>query len=277
MDHRTRTLRWALAPLTAVAAALALAACGGGSSGDAAALLHQTFSGNHKITSGNLAFNLTVNPSGSKTLTGPISLSFSGPFQSLGAGKLPESAFDVSVTALGNTVSVDDHLDRHARATSPSRAGATSSRTRPSSGSSRASRSSAPRPAASGSGVLGKLGIQPLHWLQNPQVVGTETVGGASTTHIHAGINVAALPERPQHVPRARLVARRLRRGVVPERDLAGDAGRRSPARCRTRASTSGPAQADKTIRKLEIGLTLPVTGHRLDACSAGCARPGSG
>ena len=105
MDHRTRTLRWALALLTAVAASLALAACGG-SSGDANALLKQTFSGSHKVTSGNLAFNLTVNPSGSNTLTGPITLSFGGPFQSLGAGKLPESDFNVSISALGNSASV---------------------------------------------------------------------------------------------------------------------------------------------------------------------------
>ena len=30
------------------------------------------------------------------------------------------------------------------------------------------------------SGLLGKLGINPLHWLTNPQVVGTESVGGVS-------------------------------------------------------------------------------------------------
>jgi hypothetical protein len=38
-----------------------------------------------------------------------------------------------------------------------------------------------------------QLNLHPLRWLSSPQVVGTETVAGASTTHIHAGVNVPAL------------------------------------------------------------------------------------
>src|SRR5205085_1139113 len=45
----------------------------------------------------------------------------------------------------------------------------------------------------SGSGTLGKLGINPLHGLVNPTIAGNDTVGGASTTHIRAGVNVPAL------------------------------------------------------------------------------------
>ena len=45
-------------------------------------------------------------PSGSSTLNGPITLSFGGPFQSLGKGKLPKSNFNVSISALGKTGSL---------------------------------------------------------------------------------------------------------------------------------------------------------------------------
>src|SRR5207302_10176172 len=43
------------------------------------------------------------------------------------------------------------------------------------------------------SGTLAKFGIHPLRWLTHPTIVGTETVGGAETTHIHAGVSVPAL------------------------------------------------------------------------------------
>ena len=80
------------------ATCVALSACGG-SSDDATSLLKQTFSGPHKVNSGKLAIVLRVDPSGSSTLKAPITLSFGGPFQSLGKGKLPQSNFDVSLSS----------------------------------------------------------------------------------------------------------------------------------------------------------------------------------
>jgi hypothetical protein len=262
MDQRTRTLRWALALLTAAATALTLAACGGssGSSGDAASLLHQTFSGTHKITSGNLNFNLTVNPSGSKTLSGPISLGLSGPFQTLGAGKLPDSAFNVAITALGNSASVTiTSTGNKGYVTFEGQSYRLPQATFQKLESSFAQLGSSP--ASSGSGVLGKLGIQPLHWLQNPQVVGAETVGGVSTTHIHAGINVDAfLNDLNTFLTRA------ASRGISGARAFPN--GISAATRQKIAREVQNPSfdvwtgQSDKTIRKLEIGLTLPVTGR---------------
>src|SRR5947209_1159933 len=104
MPHPNRRLR--IGTLLALAAtSLALAGCGG-SSGDAVALIRQTFCGNHTITSGNLDVALTITPSGSRTLKGPLSLSLSGPFQSLGRGKLPKSDLTISLSGLGNSTSV---------------------------------------------------------------------------------------------------------------------------------------------------------------------------
>ena len=260
MDHRTRTLRWVLALATPAASALVLAACGGGSSsGDAATLLHQTFAGSHKITSGNLSFNLTVNPSGSKTLTGPISLSFSGPFQSLGTGRLPESAFNVGLTALGNGASVTiTSTGNKGYVTFEGQSYQLPQATFQRLESSFAQIGSSP--AGNGSGVLGKLGIQPLRWLQNPQVIGTETVAGTSTTHIHAGINVAAfLGDLNRFLSRAGSLgisgAGSFPQGIAP-------ATRQKIAReVQNPSFDVWTGQTDKTIRKLEIGLTLPVSG----------------
>ena len=106
MNHRTRGLRGLAALLITGLACLALSACGSSSSGDATNLLKQTFSGSHTVNSGTLNFALSVTPSGSSTLNGPITFSFGGPFQTLGPGKLPKSNFSVSISALGKTGSL---------------------------------------------------------------------------------------------------------------------------------------------------------------------------
>ena len=91
--------------IAAIVAVLALAACGSssgsGASGNAQSLLKQTFSSDHSVKSGVLGFDLTVNPTGSSTLSTPITLSVSGPFQSRGSGKLPQSDLTIGITALG--------------------------------------------------------------------------------------------------------------------------------------------------------------------------------
>ena len=89
--------RRSVALLVAAVLALVIAACGSssssssGSAGSAGAqsLLNATFSGSHAVKSGVLGFNLTLTPSGSSTIKGPISLGLNGPFQSRGSGQLP--------------------------------------------------------------------------------------------------------------------------------------------------------------------------------------------
>jgi hypothetical protein len=261
MDQGNRMLRTVLV-LTAVAlTALALAACGGSSSGgNAANLLKQTFSGSHKVNSGNLNFSLTVNPGGSSTLKGPITLSFGGPFQSLGTGKLPQSDFNVSLNAMGSGGSVGIL----STGTSGYVTFNGSSYQLPQAAFKRleSSFSQLASPAASsGSGVLGKLGIQPLHWLVNPQVVGDESVAGAPTTHIRAGINIAALlGDFNTFLQKASTL------GVSGASSFPN--GISAASRNRIAGEVQNPSfdvwtgKADKTIRRLQIKLTLPVTGQ---------------
>lgn len=245
-----------------VLASIAVAACGSASSGSAnpKTLLNQTFTGTHKVTSGDLNLTLTVDPSGSSTLSGPITLSFGGPFQTRGAGKLPASNFTVSASALGRSVSLGVISTGTAgyvtlQGTSYQMPQATFQKLE----SSFAQLTATPG-STSSSGTLGKLGIQPLHWLSNPTVVGTENVGGAQTTHIHAGVNVNALLDDLDTV-----LAKASTLGVSGAGALK--AGIPAADRSKIAAAIKNPSvdiwtgNSDKTIRRLTISVTLPVTG----------------
>lgn len=240
---------------------LALAACGG-SSGDATTLLKQTFGGPHKVSSGKLNIVLTVNPSGSSTLKAPITLSFAGPFQSLGTGKLPQSNFNISLNSAGNGGSVGILSTGTAgyvtfQGQSYQLPAAAFQKLE----SSFSSIASSPGSSGGGSNVLSKLGIQPLRWLQDPTIVGTETVGGADTTHIRAKVNVAALlADFNTFLSRASSL------GVSGAGNFPHGISQASQSR--VAAAIKNPrfdvwtGNNDKTIRKLQVGLTLPVTGQ---------------
>lgn len=262
MLYRIRGLRLPRALLLAAALSVALSACGSSSagSGNATKLLGQTFSGAHVVKSGNLTVTVTVTPSGSTILSGPITLSLGGPFQSRGTGKLPESNFNVSAGALGRTVSLGILSTGTAgyvtlQGTSYQLPAATFRRLE----SSFAQLASSP--GGSGSGTLSTLGIHPLSWLTNPSVVGGESVAGVDTTHIRAAVNVSALLND---------VNTFLQRAS----SLGGSGTGRLPSgistatRNRIAREVKSPSfdvwtgNTDKTVRKLAINLTLPVTGQ---------------
>jgi hypothetical protein len=259
MYHRKSAFRGLI---VVALAGVVVAGCGSASSGSANpnTLLSQTFTGTHKVTSGNLNLTLTINPSGSSVLSGPITVSFGGPFQTLGAGKLPESNFIVSANALGQNVALGIISTGTAgyvtfQGASYQMPAATFQKLESSFG----QLASTPG-AGSASGTLGKLGIQPLHWLTNPTVVGTENVGGAQTTHIHAGVNVNALLTDLNTV-----LEKASSLGVSGASSLKSGI----PATDRTKiaAEIKNPSvdiwtgTSDKTLRRLTINVTLPVTG----------------
>ena len=93
--------------MLAVLTVAVTAACGGTSSGSANpnTLLKETFTGKHTVTSGNIDLTLTIDPSGHRACWAARSPSPSAVrSRAAAAGKLPESNFTVSGSALGRNV-----------------------------------------------------------------------------------------------------------------------------------------------------------------------------
>ena len=261
MHHRIRSLRRAILPALVALTAVALAACGSSASssstGDAQTLLKQTFSGTHKVSSGILNFSLSLNPVGSSTLKGPISLSLGGPFQSRGKGKLPESNFTIDVSALG----------RHGRLGIVS-TGANAYFTLqgvayqlPAADFQKLEQSFAGGSTASGTGGLSKLGVEPLHWLTNPSVVGQETVGGASTTHIRASVNVAALLSDLTTVLRKAAASGAAGTTAIPT-TIPQATRDKIASEIKNPTVDVWTGNSDHTLRKIAINLNVPVSGQ---------------
>jgi hypothetical protein len=259
--HNRPVWRLLLGLIAVAAGAFGLSACGG-SSGDATTLLKQTFGGPHKVNSGKLNIVLTVDPSGSSTLKAPITLSFGGPFQSLGTGKLPQSNFNVSLSSGGSSGSIGIlSTGTNGYVTFQGQSYQLPAAAFQKLESSFSQIASSPGSGTGRSNVLSKLGIQPLHWLQNPTIVGTENVGGASTTHIRAHINVAALlADFNTFLSRASSL------GISGSSSFPH--GISAASQSRVAAEIKNPrfdvwtGTSDKTIRRLQIALTLPVTGQ---------------
>jgi hypothetical protein len=180
-----------LAGLVAMLAAATIAACGSAAGGSTPAgarrLLQQTFDRRHTVSSGVLSFRLTLAPAGSSSANNPLSLSLSGPFQSRGAGRLPESNLTVGLAALGR----QGKLGVISTGTSAYVTLAGTAYRLPAAGFQNLV-SGFTGAGAGGSG-LSQLGIDPLSWLENASVVGTENIAGTSTTHIRATVDVGVL------------------------------------------------------------------------------------
>jgi hypothetical protein len=236
-----------------------VSACGTTSSGagNAQTLLRQTFTGAHTVRSGILNFNLALNPSGSRTLTTPITLGVGGPFQSRGAGKLPASKLELTIDALG-------HHGQLGIVSTGSNGYVTlggSAYQLPAADFQKLASSFSSAAAGGGTGGLSKLGINPLHWLTQPAVVGSETVGGASTTHIRAHVNVnALLGDLNTFLQKASTTGAT---GSTPLPTAISPATRQKVAAAVRNATVDvWTGSNDKTLRKLSVSLDIPVTGQ---------------
>ncbi len=248
------------AVLIAVAAAGAIAACGSSSSSstsaDAQTLLKETFSGSHKISSGVLNFGVTVTPSGSSTLNGPISLNLSGPFQSRGSGQLPASNFTISASALGH----------HGQLGVVSTGGGAyvilkgSAYQLPASDFSKLQQGFASSSKGSSStGGLAKLGIKPLDWLTNPTTVGSDSVAGTATTHIRANVNVSALlSDLNTFLQKASASAGT---NKIPT-TLPPAVQQQIAQKIKNPTVDIWTGNSDHTLRKLALNLNVPVSGQ---------------
>jgi hypothetical protein len=168
------------------------AGCGSSSGGDAStsALLKDTFSGGKAVKSGKLDVSLGFEAQGLPTLTGPVAFKLAGPFSSQGPGKLPKFDFDLDIAAGGQTVqagavSLGDSgylkFGGHAYTVGKTlfdqfKNGYEKSQ--------QVSKSKSAGPS------FKALGVSPAAWLKDARKVGKAQVGGTSTFHITAGVDV---------------------------------------------------------------------------------------
>jgi hypothetical protein len=245
----------------AVAAALAIAACGSSSStgsassGSAQSLLKQTFSGGHPVKSGVLGFAITLNPSGSSTITTPVSLSLGGPFQSRGTGKLPASNFTIGINALGRKGALG--VISTGTAGYVTLSGNAYQLPQQEFQRLESSFSSVASTGQSKSG-LSAFGINPLRWLDSPSIVGSDTVAGAATTHIRAGVNVnALLSDLNTLLSKAASSSQtKIPTSISPATE------QKIAAAIKNATVDVWTGKSDKTLRKLSLSLTLPVSGQ---------------
>lgn len=233
------------------ACALAVAGCGS-SSGNANKLLQETFTGRHRIASGLLDVELTIDPGHSTTLRGPITLSFGGPFESLGSGRLPQSSFSLGLGGPGFGGSIGIVSTGSSGFVTLKGVGYQL----PQASYQRLESSFAAAAGPSAGGILSHLDTA----LTSPRVVGQEDIGGAETTHIRAGVDVAAVLSDLSTILR-----RASSLGVSRASGLS--TGLTPAVRTRVAAEVVDPTfdlwtgLHDETLRRLQIGATLPVSG----------------
>jgi hypothetical protein len=186
---RFKLRRLAAVPL-AVGAAAAIAACGGGGhattsatvKASPASLVSQSFSASDAINSGQVALAVKLKLDGIAQLgSKPITLDVSGPFER-SAGDQISTDLAATVSIAGSTANlgfdaVDKKLYVGLAGTFYELPASTTPKT--SVGSSGAS------------GVLSALGINPKTWLTDPHIAGTASVGGVTTEHLTAQVNIA--------------------------------------------------------------------------------------
>lgn len=187
-------------------AAALIAGCGGDDGNDAnpQELLEQTFGADAEITSGVLDLSLDAGAEGEGG--GAVSGTLSGPFQSIGADRLPEFDLDLSLqadaadqglnfdggltlTGDGAFVAVDgtDYQVDEATFTTFQDLYAQSAQTQDKEGD-------------QGAALFSQLGIDPATWLTDVSNEGTEEVGGAETVHISGSADIGRIVEDTQNL-----------------------------------------------------------------------------
>jgi hypothetical protein len=270
-------LRKGLISVVVLLTAGTVAGCGGsgssskttasstGTSSSAQKLLVKTFDGHHEINSGVISLDIKIVPTGSSTITAPIELSFGGPFSASTAGKLPESDFTVAITAQGQHGSLDlistggkgyVSVSGQSYMLPASSFKSIESQFGSLAGAGKSSGSKA------GAGVFTQLGIQPLDWLSNPQIVtSSATVDGVATTQVHADVDTSAMLRDID-----KLLGKAGSVGVSGIGSLPKNISPTTQARITQTLGTPNfdvwTGNSDRIVRKLTVTSTIPVTGQ---------------
>ncbi len=187
MHHFARPLRAALTLSLLVALGLlGLVGCGGsGNSGDARTLIDKAFK--QPISSADMSLNIEAKVNGVPTLTQPITLKITGPYQSNGKTKLPSFNWQVAVSGggqaiSGGLISTGDNVFVGFQGTNYEVGAAKVAQVNSQLGQ-----------QTSAGKSLKDYGIDPQAWVKDPQEKGTENVNGVDTTHIQANVDLVKM------------------------------------------------------------------------------------
>ena len=179
----------------AIAAAIGLAACGGGGHAKASAsvkisparLVSQTFSASGGVASGSVSLSLDLTLDGIKQLDGkPISLTVSGPFSRSAHVISTDLTAVISAAGASDTIGFDSVDGRSYLGLGGTFYDLTQGSTSIKDGVTPLG--SAP---AGASGAFGALGIDLRSWITDPVELPQTSVGGVTTDHLQAQIDVA--------------------------------------------------------------------------------------
>jgi hypothetical protein len=187
---KNTTLRAAVALLVVICSVCLLSACGG-SSGNAQALLNDTFSSPKQIESGNVNLSVSLGPTGSSSANKSLAVHLSGPFQNGGAGKLPHFALQLGLSADGHALpvgAISTGSAFYVELAGTWFSTPQSTFTALQQGYAQATKTASTAKVRS---TFASLGIEPGHWLSHPVEVGNTTIDGVPTVHLTASVNVA--------------------------------------------------------------------------------------
>lgn len=172
--------------LSVLALVALLAGCGGGggSSQDAKATIKKAFSTSIKSADVNLQFSAKID--GVASLQQPVQLKLSGPFQSNGKGKLPLLNLQAAVSGGGQSfsggfISTGDNAFVSFQGSNYEVGRAQVAKINQQLGTQTQNK------------TLKDFGIDPVNWVTNAQTKGDESVNGANTTHVQAGLDIAKM------------------------------------------------------------------------------------
>jgi len=259
VQHRVRAI---VALLALGLVAVLLAACGSGGdssggSGDAQTLLRQTFTGTHDIRSGKANVQLRVDVSGSSSIRGPIQIAIAGPFESVGTDALPKFDLALDANAQGQgfragLTSTSDRLFVNFGGTSYEVPAQLLDQLKARFRAAQKKGSSQQRMS------LQSLGLDPLAWLQDPTVEGTETIGGVETDHISAKLNVSALLDDVDKLL-AIVSAQRLPTGQQVPSSIPQSDRKQIEDAVKSATVDVWSGQDDHTLRRLNLALNVDV------------------
>jgi hypothetical protein len=178
--------------------ALGVVACGGGggsskasSSTDVNSLLKDTFSGNKKVKSGQLDLSLNINAKNTQGLSGPVTLSIKGPFQSEGKGKLPKFKIDFAFAGAGQNIKAG--LTSTGEKGFVNFQGSDYAVTPQIFTQFKTAFEQAQKKGNTNNQSFSSLGLNPRDWLTNPKNEGDAKVGNDDTIKITGGIDINKL------------------------------------------------------------------------------------